>query len=322
MDDSEEEDFLGEAPAAGRSSPSDVREVVELDDDPMEVDETAPLLTKRQRSAQSSLTGTMPSGAVRKQQRTRKYKPVLLTSIRSLISEMEARSHEELAEVFFNYTFVGCANANFALVQHTTKLYLMNVCSLSRELLFQIGLRRFSNFGTIRLSTPAPLMQLALLALDSEEAGWTEDDGPKEEIAQDGCQMLAERRQMLDDYFSIKIDDDGNLLALPQIIDNYVPPLERLPMFVLRLCTEVDWTEEKPCLRGIVEELALFYQLPVVLDGDEDEASGCNSRAWIVENVLFPALRTEFSAPRKFARDRTIVQIACLEKLYKVFERC
>ena len=32
---------------------------------------------------------------------------------------------------------------------------------------------------------------------------------------------------------------DGNLLSIPLLLDQYVPPLEGLPMFVLQLATEV-----------------------------------------------------------------------------------
>lgn len=31
---------------------------------------------------------------------------------------------------------------------------------------------------------------------------------------------------------------EGNLIGLPLLIDNYVPPLEGLPIFILRLATE------------------------------------------------------------------------------------
>lgn len=31
---------------------------------------------------------------------------------------------------------------------------------------------------------------------------------------------------------------EGNLIGLPLLIDNYVPPLEGLPVFILRLATE------------------------------------------------------------------------------------
>jgi DNA mismatch repair protein MLH1 len=47
---------------------------------------------------------------------------------------------------------------------------------------------------------------------------------------------------MLKEYFSIEIDSDGNLCALPQIIDNYIPDMTLLPSFLLRISTEVNMT--------------------------------------------------------------------------------
>ncbi|MEE6525186.1 hypothetical protein FKM82_025038, partial [Ascaphus truei] len=78
-----------------------------------------------------------------------------------------------------------------------------------------------------------------MLALDSSESGWTEEDGPKEGLAEYIVQFLQKKCEMLKDYFSLEIDEEGNLTGLPLLIDNYVPPMEGLPMFILRLATEV-----------------------------------------------------------------------------------
>lgn len=43
---------------------------------------------------------------------------------------------------------------------------------------------------------------------------------------------------------------------------------------------------------------------------------------WTVEHIIYPTLKKNFLPPRKFAEDNTIVQIASLPELYKVFERC
>ena len=61
---------------------------------------------------------------------------------------------------------------------------------------------------------------------------------------------------MLDDYFSLEIDDDGNLLSMPQLLEGYIPFFGGLPIFLLRLATEVDWDDEEPCFQNIGEELA------------------------------------------------------------------
>lgn len=45
-----------------------------------------------------------------------------------------------------------------------------------------------------------------MLALDSEESGWTEEDGPKEGLAQYIMDFLKNKAEMLEDYFSMEID--------------------------------------------------------------------------------------------------------------------
>lgn len=45
-----------------------------------------------------------------------------------------------------------------------------------------------------------------MLALDSEGSGWTEEDGPKEGLAQYIVDFLKGKAEMLNDYFSVEID--------------------------------------------------------------------------------------------------------------------
>lgn len=47
-----------------------------------------------------------------------------------------------------------------------------------------------------------------------------------------------------------------------------------------------------------------------------------NSWRWKVEHLIFKAFRTLFSPPKSFSEDGTVLQIANLPDLYKVFERC
>ena len=41
-----------------------------------------------------------------------------------------------------------------------------------------------------------------------------------------------------------------------------------------------------------------------------------------MEHVIFPALKSDLVAPHSMADDGSILQIADLKELYKVFERC
>lgn len=250
---------------------------------------------------------------------------VKLTSIKELRDQIELQTHKGLQELLQNHSFVGSVSPQWTLVQHQTKLYLLNTTKLSQELFYQILVYDFGNFGVLRLSNPAPLYDLAMLALDSEESGWTEEDGPKEGLAQYIVDFLKQKAEMLEEYFSLEIDAEGNLTGLPMLLDNYTPAMEGLPMFILRLATEVNWDKEKECFREFSVECSHFYSIrkSYTLEADADEPQDAEmSWQWKVEHVLFKALRSLFSPAKHLSEDGSVLQIASLPDLYKVFERC
>ena len=61
---------------------------------------------------------------------------------------------------------------------------------------------------------------------------------------------------MLDDYLSLEIDNEGNLLSIPELLEGYVPFFGGLPIFLLRLATEVNWDDEEMCFKNLAEEFA------------------------------------------------------------------
>lgn len=122
---------------------------------------------------------------------------------------------------------------------------------------------KFGNLDVLKLSEPAPLRDLVLLALELQESGYNEEtDLPKSKIADDAVEVLSSKALMLWDYFSLQIEG-GNLLTLPSLIPNYVPQLDGLPMFVYRLATAVDWETEMECFKSICIETAKFYSIKV-----------------------------------------------------------
>ena len=159
--------------------------------------------------------------------------------MKNLRNAVDEKEHIVMKSLLEDHIFVGCIDRSLALIQHTTKLYLVNIANLSKELFYQIIIFNFGSFGYMRLTCPAPLYQLAMLSLETEQTGWTQSDGPKNELAQFVVELLKSKAEMLLDYFSIEIDDDGNLLTLPLLLSKYSPDLNRLPMFVLRLATDV-----------------------------------------------------------------------------------
>ena len=260
-----------------------------------------------------------------------KRRQVKLASVQRMRQRLQDRGHPGLRDLMANHAFVGCIDRQFSLLQHNTKLYVANNAELTDHFFYQIALEDFANFEAYRLSPAPSVRELALLALDMEEAGWTEADGDKAELADFMVQMLTSKAPMLDDYFSIDIDAEGRLGTLPLLLADYVPFFNKIPLFMMRLATEVDWDAEEDCLDGICREVARLYAMSTDPDSfydadqhDDDRDQDNAAKRWqnVVEHVLYPAMKRRFHPLDIAADDMTFVQVANLPDLYKVFERC
>jgi DNA mismatch repair protein MLH1 len=147
---------------------------------------------------------------------------------------------------------------------------------------------------------------------------------------------------MLDEYFSIGINDDGQLTSIPMLMRDYTPNLDKLPLFLMRLgpqvrqsalltklatnfaSGQVNWKSERQCFQSFLRELALFYN-PTSLSrkgfSSQEHLEEEKAERWQLQHVLFPAMRRYFIAPKTLL-DQDVVQIANLPDLYRVFERC
>ncbi|KAI9175660.1 DNA mismatch repair protein Mlh1 [Blastocladiella emersonii ATCC 22665] len=251
-----------------------------------------------------------------------------LASIHELRTELDALAAASAADptdprrtLLANHTFVGWVHGALVAVQSGTDLYLADVGVLADAWFYQRALELFGNYPAWRLARPVPLADLVAAALELPDANWTPDLPPKPVIAEHIARELVLRRDMLADYFSLEISDDGMLATLPRLLRGYTPAVGggNLAMLVLRLGTEVDWTAERPCLAGILDEIARFYS-PRTLVEDEGAGDGVGVPVRVAEHVLLPALRSLILAPELVAAG--FVRLANLHELYKVFERC
>ncbi|XP_046745958.1 DNA mismatch repair protein Mlh1 [Diprion similis] len=240
---------------------------------------------------------------------------VKLTSVLRLRKHVEDNYHEGLRDILSNMIFVGCVDETFALVQSGLNLYICNTPKLLEELFYEIMLYDFENYGVMQFSESVSLSDLAMLGLETEEAGWTEEDGEKEELANSVKELLLEKADMMNEYFSIIIDKKGMLKSLPILLDKYFPSKAGMPLYVLRLATEVDWTAEQSCFDGICRETAKYFSH---VSRNEENPEWRN----VTEHILYPAIKNSLLPPKHFAHDSTILQIARLPDLYRVFERC
>merc|ERR1719219_2725878 len=253
-----------------------------------------------------------------------------LTSVHEMKQEMLNSCSIQCKELLSNLTFVGCVDRELALIQHETQLYLVNSSQLSRLLFRQILFSKFSSLPVIRLCNPPRVLDLALLALDLEEVGWSPEDGEKADIAEQVCCRLEEQSAMLAEYFSLEletIEGQLHLTGLPLLLEDFCPWFGGLPLYILRLATEVEWDSEKECFQSFAEETAKLYSVGEVKGRSpryDYGPHGGESREWShsVEHILYPAIKKLLLPPASCMTDRTLVQVVNLPDLYKVFERC
>ena len=189
-----------------------------------------------------------------------------LTSVRELWSEITANAHGALQRVLAGLTLVGCADERRGLwlLQHGTKLYMVRVNRLARDFFYQRVVARFGRIPCRALAEPAPIAALVRMALDDEEVpeGVEKDkaEEAKEKIADAAAALVAEKAEMLREYFGVDVDQRARaLVGLPVLCEGHAPNLARLPEFCLSLAHEVNWEEEKPCFETCARSIASFY---------------------------------------------------------------
>ncbi|CAO0789459.1 unnamed protein product [Mucor circinelloides] len=234
---------------------------------------------------------------------------VRLTSILQLRKDIKKQENAAATNILSNHTFIGCVDETFALIQSEQNIHLVNYNVASEELMYQIILHEFCNMGHLKLSAPISIRECLQIALDQNDLPG--DLQPETEIIESIANTLVSRADMLTEYFSLDISADGNLISLPMIIKDYVPSMNKLPLFLLRLGTEVNWESEKDCFHTFAKELAIFYSAEPPLSQDD---------LWKVQHYIFPSFKTHFSAPTTLKKH--ITQLANLTDLYKIFERC
>ena len=257
---------------------------------------------------------------------------------------LPSETHEDFSDVW--------------LIQHSTALLLLRFQTVAREFFYQRVLARFGTLPTRKLDPPASVTDLVRCALETEreryrirdllEGNETNDDDDDEEeerawltesrrAAIAARDVLAEKAELLRDYFGVDVDAaTGCVAGVPVLLDGHAPDLRGLPEFVLGLANDVEWGEEKACFRSTAEVIAKFY----ACDGDAWTVSGGggggdggdggggepaeddSERVRQIKQFVFPAMRRYLRPSRDLAAQRVATQVASLEQLYRVFERC
>lgn len=202
-----------------------------------------------------------------------------------LTSIAELRANAQLQEVDREFSkglnhsvYVGPVSRDLVLLQCGGSLCLANLTILAREFAYQRLLRLFGGVGRITLRQPLPVE--ALLRLGIQDPGSGYDHAAHADVDVPGlvaqfAALLDEKAEMLTEYFMLDIVD-GMLTSLPNALgmsSDTGLKFDEVPLFLVRLCVETDWTEENACFEGLCRltaQLAVELLLPT-----EEEAARC-----------------------------------------------
>jgi len=275
-------------------------------------------------------------------------------SIRNLRNEVANQNHQELNETLRGSTFVGALSRSRSLIQCGIDLLIINHRELACEMFYQVALMKFKEMPMAKLggdgvdviSAIGQRLQFEEIAdsidakEDTEKMLLSKVNSANANLAYEAAKCLAEKAPMLEEYFSIKFEKRKVskrqrlvtalfITGLPILLDGHVPQPHALPLFLIRLATEVDWSEEQPCFKGVCRELASFYAEPPIASTNDEESEKSESPDFIddeakqyVRHTLFPAISYLLVPPQKSASNGSAVKLANLNSLYKVFERC
>lgn len=195
------------------------------------------------------------------------------------------------------------------------------------ELFYQLGLRQFGNLHRLKLDPPPSVRRLVKIAVKAEKERWRSAglNLSPAELTDRIVEKLMARAEMLKEYFSISINEKGELESLPLLLPDYTPNLDKLPLFLMRLGPQVNWADEQECFSTFMHELAYFYSPGPLLNEDtpltRPDENQEKAERWQIQHILFPNARRYLAAPKTLL-DRDVIQVASLPDLYRVFERC
>lgn len=261
-----------------------------------------------------------------------------LASVRTLRKRVQKRLDEELQKKLRQSYFVGVVSEQRCLVQYQEELCMLQHHNLAEALFYQLALARFGGNTVAKMGSPLQVQVLIeqflqiVEDIQDESLGLTESSQEQQEIkvnetnalvAKQATACLRDKAPMLEEYFGIVLeqqakpqDDDSEdktelvLTGLPILLEGHAPPPDDLPLFLLRLATEVDWEEERPCFDDVCRELGGFYAELPSQEGERNAA---------IQHTLFPAISCLLMPSRSLQED--VEPLTLLSNLNKVFER-
>eukprot|EP00923_Selenidium_pygospionis_P034096 GHVN01059592.1.p1 GENE.GHVN01059592.1~~GHVN01059592.1.p1 ORF type:complete len:798 (+),score=152.89 GHVN01059592.1:2795-5188(+) len=253
-----------------------------------------------------------------------------IDSVQNIISGFKRYGGGEATRMLTDCVWVGCVDERLGLLQHGSKLCLVDMITVGRECVFQCIMQRFGRLPVFTFSEPLPVCELVVAAMLNPDGSYELKDGEvDEESIQSAGELMAKTvvkfKEMLKDYFSIEIKDDGCVHGFPRCLGGYFPGAVLLPQFFLHLAADVNWHSEIDALTSIANFLAEYFCSPKPAKKMRDAKSvDVGSEVIELGETLHRAINQNrmYYVPRRFLKDGTISVLTSLERLYRIFERC
>ncbi len=225
--------------------------------------------------------------------------------------------------LFGDGCYVGCVESEgLLLMQCGSQLLMLQITPLLQDFFYDFCLRGCGHFECVPLEPPVEitaLLEIGILQCEEDIGALHSNqlsEGNVESVAKVLVNILISHIDLLRDYWGItiaKFASSGSyfLISLPVIGDReFLPPLETLPMFLCKILTGVDWEYEMDTMAKLTFEISTAYTLTKV---SKDT----------IKNILFPMLKKYHYVPsQSLVNRRAVIEIASLDQLFKVFERC
>ncbi|KAI9485428.1 MAG: hypothetical protein EXX96DRAFT_533778 [Benjaminiella poitrasii] len=213
-----------------------------------------------------------------------------LDSIHLLQQEIKNSENKKLSKLLRGYTTLGFLHDFILLAAFKNTYYMINYPLISEEFFYQLMVNQFARFGKLNLSEPISIQDCLSLVTKADTSTMTNH--------------LLSQKDLLEAYFKTKIskDDQNNvrLESLPMLLQNYTPSFDKIPIFLLKISTEVNWEDELECLDALMHEFAFLYCC-------------CNqdSWEWIKQTPTF----SEFKAPKYLVNQGYILEFDIPEEI-------
>jgi DNA mismatch repair protein MLH1 len=199
-----------------------------------------------------------------------------LDSICQMKAETAMKSSDKLSEALNQSIYVGPVSRDLALLQCGAALSLVNLARVARECAYQRLIRSFGNLPSLSLKAPLPLRKLLSLGILDPGSGYDpaiHSQVNVDALAEKFALLLEEKAEMLQEYLSLVIID-GQLVSLPNalgITNDTGLVMDGLPLFLVRVCCDTNWGEEKACFISLCSLCADFC-VEIILPSEEEAA--------------------------------------------------